>query len=118
MASFARVEIADFENYPDQEDSLATADVRLPVNLSAANFSTAGPLVLDRDVVTYNVKGLHPYIETASAETALLFASTITPSVDAASFIRMRTFGSGVDFRAAPATRVQADGKDASVPTG
>lgn len=108
MASFAKVEVIDFAYFPDQEDSLATGDQRLPSNLTAHNYSTDIPFVLDISQSGYTVKGLHPYVETASAASAVRFPGT--PSGDAASFIRMRTFGGGSDFRAFPATRITTDG--------
>lgn len=111
MGNFARVEIADFESYPDQEASVAVADVRLGSNLSAQNFSTAGPLVVNYNAGSYTVKGLHHYLEAASIESAMLYSTALAPTVEMASFIRMRTFGGGADFAVGPATRIQTDGK-------
>ena len=110
MADLQQLLVVDFASFNDQEASQDSSDIRLPDVLTAQAFTSDGPLVVDKAGASYEVRGLHPNPATTDSDTAVLYDTSLAPSVEEVSFIRMRAFGDSADFRAAPATRITADG--------
>ena len=119
MADFEKLLVCDFNRVHQSKNTLETADQdrRIPTDYLSA-VDNAGtdehPHITIISGSGYQSQGLHNYSSASNNNTltACLYSTSKAPSVELASFIRLRLFGGGANFGVAPACRISANGQN------